>query len=57
MSCSPAVCTSPYVSASNSDHEESLGGDDESYSSELDAEDAAEGLVFEDKDEEEDRSS
>ena len=35
----------------------SLGGDDESYSSELDAEDAEEGLVFEDEEEEEDNSS
>ena len=41
--------TSPHVSPSNSDNEESLGGDVKYYSGELDLDDAEEGLVFEDK--------
>ena len=49
--------TSPHVSPSNSDNEESLGGDDKSYSSKFDAEDAEEGLVFEDDEEEDNQSS
>ena len=49
--------TTPHVSLSNSDGEESLGGDDESYSSELDAEDVEEGLVFEGEEEEDEHSS
>ena len=48
--------TSPHISPSNSD-EENLGGDDETYSSKLDAEDVEEGLVFEDKEEEDNHSS
>jgi len=44
---------SPHVSPSNSDNEGSLACDDESYDSQLDAEDVDEGLVFEDEEVEE----
>ena len=44
---------SPHVRPSNSDDEGSLGGDGESYCSQLDAEDAEEGLVIEDDGDEE----
>ena len=40
---------SPHISPSNSDNEGSLGCNDESYNSQLDAEDADEGLVFQDE--------